>query len=111
MKAVRVVTHEPKQQAVLRTIALADGTVKTIITSEPIPHSIDDAWAALKRGEHEEAAKLFAEHTQESDRGAEAMLGHGLARAMSGDDEAAAESIRRALELDPEILGTFAGHL
>ncbi len=33
------------------------------------------------------------------------MLGHGLARALSGDYEAAAVSIHRAMALDADVLG------
>ncbi len=108
MTVIRMEPREPKQRAVLRTVTLADGTVKTIIASEPIAKSVDDAWAVLTRGDHEGAAELFAGHALDADRGAEAMLGHGLARALSGDYEAAAVSVRRAVALDPGVLDAFS---
>ncbi len=103
MQVIRMEPREPTQRAVLREVTLADGTVKTIIASEPIEQSVDDAWAVLTRGEHEKAAELFADHVLDEERGAEAMLGHGLAKALSGDIEAGKVSIERAKALDEDV--------
>jgi hypothetical protein len=101
---VHLVEREPTQRAVMKTIDLPDGRTKTIITSEPIEPALDEAWARLTSGEHEEAAERFAARSLDLADGTKATVGYGLARALAGDDAASARAIQRALEDDPDIL-------
>ena len=98
---IHVHPRKPTQRAVMQQIIQPDGSVKTIITSEPIPVSVDDAWSLLQRGEYDEAADLFARHSLDPPRATEATLGYALAKALAGDDPAAAAAIRRARAADP----------
>jgi len=110
------VTVEPRaatQTAVLRTVKQADGTVRTIISSVPIagsalepssaPGGVDDAWRALAVGDYDVAAKAFKDASLDEARGAEAMCGYGIVRALQGDYEAAVIALERALVVDENI--------
>jgi len=101
---VRVIERRPTQRAVMKTARLPDGTTKTIITSEPIEQTIDDAWALLAQGDCKQATELFATHSLDETDAAEATIGYGLARALAGDEIAAARAIRRARAEDPDVL-------
>ena len=108
MVEIRVEPRTPTQRAILQHITLPDGSVKTIITSEPIPATVDDAWGLLDRGNHTEAADLFARHSLDPARGIEATVGYALAAALAGDDPAAAAAIRRARAADPDAFDHVA---
>ncbi len=103
----------PTQRAVLKQMTQPDGTVRTIITSEPVDAPVSDthttptldrAWKLVKLGDFEPATEAFLAFVDDAERGAEAMLGYAVARAGQGDAEAARHALRRALEADPEVL-------
>jgi len=101
---LRVIERRPTQRAVVKTVNLPDGTTKTIITSEPIEETIDDAWTLLAGGDGKRAADLFAARSLDETDGPQAMIGFGLAQALAGDENAAARAIRRARTEDPDVL-------
>jgi tetratricopeptide (TPR) repeat protein len=103
----------PAQRAVLKQVTQPDGTVRTIITSEPIDapadqadaaSSLDRAWKLVKLGDFALAAEAFLELVDDEDFGSQAMLGYAAARAGQGDAEAARNALQRALEADPAVL-------
>lgn len=95
---------EPTERAVMHTERLADGGVRTVISSTPINGDLDDAWNVLADGNHSEAISLFAAHALNADRGVEATLGHGIALLLDGDRPSGMVSIQRALTLDADLL-------
>jgi hypothetical protein len=101
---VRIIERQPTQRAVMRTVNLPDGTTKTIIASEPVEQTIDDAWALLAGGDGKRAADLFAARSLDETDGPQAMIGFALARALTGDESAAARAIQLARAEDPDVL-------
>lgn len=104
------------RDVVIRRIEREDGSVHTVITnradddlesdedSKLDDASIDDAWSLLNAGDTARAAELFRRRVMDVERGAEAMVGYGLARLLSGDADDAATALRRAQRLDETVL-------
>ncbi len=93
---------------VIRHIKQPDGATRTVISNAAVAvldgDSIDDAWRMLAGADDESAAKLFKRHVMHEQRGAEAMVGYGLAKLLAGDVEAAESALRRAQILDEQVL-------
>lgn len=108
MVALSVPQHEPTQQAVMKTITLEDGTMRTIISSVPIQPrdevSLDEAWKRLAVGDFQQAADAFLDHSLDEQLGAQAILGYGLAEAMNGNEQNGRIALKRALEKDAGLL-------
>lgn len=96
--------RRPTERAVLREVREPDGTVRTVITSEPIDADLDAAWRLLEDGDPDEAADRFARLSFDRDRAVEASIGYALAAAQLGDVEAATAALQRAGDLDRVIL-------
>lgn len=111
MAPVQVHRAEPTQEAIMRQITQADGTVRMIITSVPrklYESLLDEAWQFLAVGEYDRAAQAFLNESQDDDLGAQAMFGYGLVRLMQDDVDAATTAMKRALLVDPEITDTIS---
>lgn len=108
MVALSVPQREPTQQAVMKTITLEDGTMKTIISSVPKQPkedvSLDEAWKRLAVGDYQRAADSFLDHSLDEKLGAQAVLGYGLALALNGNEHDGRIAVKRALEKDANLL-------
>jgi hypothetical protein len=100
-----VKSPHPTHRPILRVVRDQDGRViRTVITSEPLPTTLEDAWGLLARDELDLASEVFGGLIEEDDRAAEASLGLGLVRAATGDVQAGAAAVRQAMELEPDVL-------
>lgn len=100
--------EQSAREAVLRTVRDDDGSLRTVITNlQSRPKStatMDDAWNALAEGDTARSEQLFQAHVMDELHGPEAMVGHGLARLMQGDEDAARTAFERAQRLDADVL-------
>jgi len=96
-------------------------TLVLILALVQFPHGIyaqsseptDPAWAALKAGDAEKAARLFRRGLSASPSDPILLLGAGIAAHQLGDDGQAEASLRKALKIEPRLTPASAllGHI
>lgn len=105
-----IIAVRPTLPAEMETTILPDGSTKIVIrnvaaarTDAVQDTSIDAAWMQLNSGDTAGAADNFAKQTIDIQRGAEALLGFGIAKLLAGEIEESARALRRAERIDEHI--------
>src|SRR5438445_9649079 len=87
----------------LLAFAFAFACAAPAIAQEPNDKAIEAGWQALQKGDGARAAAVFDEALKRHPRDPVLLFGSGVAAHLLGRDSDAADSLKRALDLNPRL--------